>query len=488
MKSLIPVFLLILPLFSVGRQIDKDLVREADRLIPEMLEIYKVPGLSVAIVKENQVILCKGYGLSNVVKNSPFDKNTPGMLASATKFFTNLSVLKAVENGIVDLDLPLKTYIPGVRSDWGDIPLWRLLNLTSGIPSTDKTPFAQMNEEQQRKLTYRQYFDLIKDMPLDFQPGTNWRYQQTTFAMMAMIISEKTGKSWQDIVQQSVLDPAGMKHTHHLEQISNPADLPVNYEVTGGRPLPAKFFYPLVQSTGAGYNTTASDMANLFLTLNSGKIVPLKLIEREVFAKNRIYIQDSVTNEGYSIASEIESYGDFQTMGHPGGMGIAVIRYSPDQKIGVAVLANEKNTRIATLLTDKLLNSLLGGIPLKKQKTTVAYAIRRALSRTKLNAEQLHKELSSHKDTYDFTNAESGLNSLGYSLLRDQHMVDDALKVFALNALQFPQSANVYDSLGELYLKMGNKKLAIINYEKCLSLNSKSETALKALKELKSGN
>lgn len=487
MKSLIPVFLLILPLLSAGQSIDKELVKETDRLVPELLEVYKVPGLSVAIVKGDQVILCKGYGLSNIEKDTPFDQNTPGMLASATKFFTNLSVLKAVQNGVVDLDLPLKTYIPEVRSDWQDIPLWRLLNLTSGIPSTEKTPFDQMNEEQQRKLTSRKYFDLIKDMPLDFQPGTDWRYQQTTFAMVAMIISEKMGKSWQDIVQQSVFDPAGMKHTRHLEQISNPADLPVSYEVTGGGILPAKFFYPLVQSTGAGYNTTASDMASLFLALNSGKIVPLKLIEKEVFAKSRIFIQDSVTHEGYSIASEIQPYGGLPTMGHPGGMGIAVIRYSPDKKIGVAVLANEKNTRIAAVLTDQLLTSLLGGIPLKKQKTKVAYAIRRALERTKANSAQLYKELNKHRDTYDFTNAEAALNSLGYSLLRE-HMEDDALKVFELNALQFPRSANVYDSLGELYLKLGDKKLAIVNYEKCLALNPKIETALKALKELKSGN
>jgi tetratricopeptide (TPR) repeat protein len=83
-----------------------------------------------------------------------------------------------------------------------------------------------------------------------------------------------------------------------------------------------------------------------------------------------------------------------------------------------------------------------------------------------------------------YVDAEPQLNSLGYELMAKKR-VEQAIEIFKLNVSAFPQSANVYDSLGEAYLVIGKKELAIKNYEKALELNPKQSSALEALKKLR---
>jgi len=80
--------------------------------------------------------------------------------------------------------------------------------------------------------------------------------------------------------------------------------------------------------------------------------------------------------------------------------------------------------------------------------------------------------------------AEGALNQLGYSLLYSGHE-KDAIRVFQQNVQEYPQSANVYDSLGEAYMKAGEKDLAIANYEKSLQLDPKNQNAVEQLKKLR---
>ena len=118
---------------SLGQEIETE--------VKALQKLLNVPGLSVAVVEGDRVILCKGFGLSNIEKNIPFDSHTPARLASATKFFTSIGVLSEVNKGIIDLNTPLKTYLTDVPSTWENIPLYMLLNLTSGIPCTEKLYF-----------------------------------------------------------------------------------------------------------------------------------------------------------------------------------------------------------------------------------------------------------------------------------------------------------------------------------------------------------
>ncbi len=124
-----------------------------------------MPGLSVVVVQGTRVVLCKGYGESNIDSHTPFTADTPARLASATKFFTSLGMLTEAQKGTIDLNAPLKKYLPGLQPEWQDIPVYQLLNLTSGISGTEKTPFDNMSDDEQRKVSENDLFEMLRKLP-----------------------------------------------------------------------------------------------------------------------------------------------------------------------------------------------------------------------------------------------------------------------------------------------------------------------------------
>jgi CubicO group peptidase (beta-lactamase class C family) len=435
------------------------------------------------VVEGDRVILCKGFGLSNIEKNIPFDSNTPARLASATKFFTSIGVLSEVNKGIIDLNAPLKTYLTDVPAPWENIPLYMLLNLTSGIPGTEKTSFDQMVEAQQRKVTEHDLYELLNKLPLESNPGEKWDYRQTGYMIVAMIISQRTGKTWPEILEETMFTPAGMKNTGHNDLTAYSDDLvPKNYVYNNTRQLiNSPMFFPAVLATGAGYNTSAVDLANLFLAINQGRVLSSELISKYEF--NKTWMYPLGPGQYYSIASEIKTFGPYLTIGHSGGPDLANIRYSPDRKIGVAVLANRNTTGISEELTNRILKRMLQDSAFSKQSQPVSYAVKAIVEKNSYeNLLEFYDRAKTDKK-YSFKDAESSLNYVAYELM-NSHRLDDALKVFRLIVREYPNSANAYDSLGEAYLAKGNKDLALINYKKSLRLNPANDNAKRIIDSL----
>ncbi|TDW96337.1 serine hydrolase [Dinghuibacter silviterrae] len=468
--------------FSLQAQ-QPDLKREIEREVAGFQQAYHVPGLSVAVVQANHIVLCEGFGLSNPGKKIPFDQHTVGRLASATKFFTCLGMLVAQQKGLIDLNAPLGSYIDGVPTDWRAIPLWQLLNLTSGIPGTEKTPFDTLPVPQQRLVSEHQLFDMLRVLPLDYPPGSKWSYRQTGYMTAAMIVEDKTGKSWPQFLEENILAPNGMTGTAHNDiAIYSEDQAPANYVYNdSGQFVNAPFFFPVVLATGGGYNTTAADMAQLFLAINGGKTLSPGILRDQVFNRERMFLLGD--SDFYSIASEIKKFGPYLTLGHTGGPDLASIRYCPDKEIGVAILADRNTTGIAALLTSRILKRMLLDSPFSKQLKPIAFAIRQQAAHT--SYEQLLQLYVKAKEgnAYSFDNEEDDLNNAGYEFL-NQHNYPAALHIFQLIVHEHPTSANAFDSLGEAFLKAGDKKNALENYKKSLALNPANDNAKKIIQQL----
>jgi glyoxylase-like metal-dependent hydrolase (beta-lactamase superfamily II) len=127
-------------------------------------------------------------------------------------------------------------------------------------------------------------------------------------------------------------------------------------------------------------------------------------------------------------------------------------------------------------------NSLTGNIP--PQKTLVFEPLFHTVREKGATAaiEKYHELKKNHPEDYNF--GENNLNALGYYLL-GKEKYDEAIEIFKLNIVLFPESANPYDSLGEAYMNKGDKKLAIVYYEKALEINPEYPSAITALKQLK---
>jgi len=484
---LVQVFCLVFPFTAMAQngQYPKELSKEIQNEALEMQKFYNVPGLSVAVVLGDQVIICEGFGTADIDRNIPCTKNTIFRLASSTKFFTNLAVLSMVQQGLINLDDPLRKYESDIPADWQDVRLWQLMNHTSGIPSTDETPFDKMSEEQQRKITEHDLFNLIHQMPLDYKPGSKWRYQQTGFALVAMILEDRTGKPWTQLIKKTITDPAGMENTYHNQEMVYPAGQETkNYNYQDGKLVSTPFFFPLVLGTGAGFNTTAADAAKLFLALNAGKIVSGETIKKEVFNPERMFQLGPNPTAWYSVSSEVKKFGPYLTTGHSGGPDLGNFRYSPDRKVGVAVFADRNNTGISEELTNRILKRILLDTPFNRQQVSIAYGMKKlvpAESYEELCA--FYEQTKAKPGRYSFDDAEAALNISGYDFL-NAGSTKDALKVFKLVVKEFSSSSNAWDSLGEAYAKNGDRQLAISSYQKCLELNPQSDNAKSWLKQL----
>jgi tetratricopeptide (TPR) repeat protein len=125
-------------------------------------------------------------------------------------------------------------------------------------------------------------------------------------------------------------------------------------------------------------------------------------------------------------------------------------------------------------------------------KTILSYVPKKELTETLMetlfaydvaSAVRLYREFKADS-TNAYVNTEPSLNNLGYRLIEMKHL-EHAIEIFKLNVESYPQSANAYDSLAEAYMMIGNKDLAIKNYEKSLELNPANSNAVEMLRKLK---
>lgn len=457
------IFLLCIPLLpSVAASDNRALADEIEKDIYHLMDTYRVSGLAVSIVRDQDVILSRGFGIASEGKRLPVTRTTHAELYSATKLLTVVTILALDQQDLFDINTPLGNLLDGIPKQWEPIPFWRLLNHTSGIATiVDKPEFEQLVENP--KSTDQDIFNLVKAWSLDYLPGRYSRYRESGYAIASMILSDQLNMPWPDIIDKYLATPARMENTVHSHVLDGTTS------------------DPMLASAG-GYLTTPEDMANFFRALNAGKIIPLASLKREVFNPERVV-------DNYSLGSIIESYGEKRTIGHQGGGARANIRYAPDDKVGIAVFTDQPdNYELVVNLTDKILKRMLLDKPLEKSKQPIA--IRLADYR-----DQPHEAIISfykqakvkHRDKYNFAEAETALNSLGYYLLGIGE-IENAIAIFKFNTQEYPRSANTYDSLGEAYLAGGNIEKAKEHYQKSLALDPGNQNAVDMLSKIEMGD
>ncbi|MEP6595513.1 MAG: serine hydrolase domain-containing protein, partial [Ginsengibacter sp.] len=194
-------------------------------VMQEMQRTY-TPGIAIGIVKDGKVILKKGYGLANVELAVFTDPNSVFQLLSITKQFTAAGVMLLVQSGKISLDAAVSKYLPTVPALWKSITIRNLLTHTSGIVDlTDVHPFfEQIREDAAPEPLLTPVFKL----DLLFKPGTQWRYSNSNYFILAMIIEKVSGKSYKNFLEENIFKPLGM----HATKINDLRDV-IPYRVGG---------------------------------------------------------------------------------------------------------------------------------------------------------------------------------------------------------------------------------------------------------------
>ena len=184
---------------------------KVDDYLKSEMALRRIPGLSVAVVRDGKVVKAKGYGLASVELSVPATAETIYPIGSLSKQFTATAVLLLVQDGKgADWTTQSGKYLADLPQTWQTITVRELLNQTSGIPEwvpdPDKDPLL-------KAYPLAEIVRHAAEKPLAFPPGTSYAYSNTNYNLLAGIIEKVSGKPYGDFLQERLFKPLDMSAT-----------------------------------------------------------------------------------------------------------------------------------------------------------------------------------------------------------------------------------------------------------------------------------
>jgi len=303
-----------------------------DDFVKAQMARFNVPGLSLAIVKDGQVVKMEGYGLANVELDTPATADTIFKIGSVSKQFIASGIMLLVEDGRMGLDDPVSHYLEGTPPSWAPITIRHLLTHTSGIlreaPGFD--PFTIQSDAAVVASAY--------PVPLRFPPGTKWEYCNTSYFTLAEIIRRVSGQPWSDFLQARIFAPSGMSDTRQTEPMRDDPRRAAGYgDKDNTKSAPD---WPAVRPSGA-FLSTVRDLVKWEQQISSGAILS-EASRRQMWTP--VPLADGTTHP-YGFGWELHEVGGRRHIGHGGsmpGFRAAFSRF-PEDRLTVIVLTNAED-------------------------------------------------------------------------------------------------------------------------------------------------
>ena len=224
-KLALLILILSAMMVSCTKNSEKEAVAKLDQLCSSLFPADE-PGAAVLVLKGDDIIFDKGYGIADIETRKPIDGNTFFNIASVSKQFTAVAILQLAEQGKLSLEDPVSKYFPEFKAPfWKDIRIKHLLSHSSGVPDARGGIPREMKIKGDEALAMSYLPDL--DF-LHFEPGTAYEYINPTFVLCGAIVEKVTKKPFTQYVTENIFIPAGMLQTlyfdpQHQELIPNMA-------------------------------------------------------------------------------------------------------------------------------------------------------------------------------------------------------------------------------------------------------------------------
>lgn len=218
-----------------------------DAIARDAMDSMRIPGLAIAVLKGNNVLLSKGYGLANLEQAVPVTPQTMFESGSIGKQFTAALVMSLVEAGRMKLTDSIRAYLPDAPPDWQPITIRHLLSHTSGIP--DYTGDAL---DYRRDYTEDQLAKLAYNLKLEFPAGARWNYSNTGYAMLGVVLSKVTGAPYWQALRERIFTPAGMPHIRIISESEIVPHRAASYMVPNGEFRNQDWVSPTLNTTADG--------------------------------------------------------------------------------------------------------------------------------------------------------------------------------------------------------------------------------------------
>lgn len=313
-------------------------------LINKAVNLYRFNG-TILVSRNGKIVFEKAYGYQDIQNKVPNNINTLYQIGSMTKQFTATVILKLAEQHKLALSDKISLYFPELKRG-NDITIKNLLTHTSGLAEIFRNPLY-LQENKQKPVSKEKLLSFFKDQPLYFEPGSNYLYCNSGYILLGLIIEKVSGKPYEQMVREMIIEPLKMKHTGFDFAGLKSDEKALGYsrfskaESTSSLPWDSTATY----SAGALY----SNVHDLYLW-------------HKGLLKNKVITKESLTKaytpylEGYGLGCWIDSLYNKRVISHGGNIEGFTSYFGriPEDDVCVIILNNIYNREIESIGTSVL--------------------------------------------------------------------------------------------------------------------------------------
>lgn len=345
-----------------------------DTAFARVLKDWHTAGFAVAVVVKDKVVYAKGFGYKNYESKIPVTENTLFAIGSCTKAFTASLIGMLSKDGKVDLDKPVRNYIPELKFYNDDmnnhITLRDMMCHRTGLPRHDVSWYLFPTHSRDTLIQRIQFMEPSAGIRV------KWQYNNFMFMMQGALEEKLTGKSWEDNIREKIFLPLGMNNSDaSLGEWTKSSDEAFGYYVKSDSIIKKQDHYDIAAMSPAGsINSSVTDMAKwVTLWIHGGK-----LNGKEILPSN--YINDAITMQmaiggglpeketpdiyfsGYGFGWFLSSYRGHYRVEHGGNIDgfSASTGFYPTDSIGIIVLTNQNGSSVPSIVRNLVADKMLG--------------------------------------------------------------------------------------------------------------------------------
>lgn len=347
----------------------KTALKGFDDYVEQVMNDWQVPGLAIGIVQNGTIVYTKGYGYRNKSSKMPVTDNTLFAIGSCTKAFTAATVAQAVDNGLLDLDEPIKTYLPNFKMQdeyvTKNITLRDILCHRSGLPRHDMVWYGSSKTREELVASLA-----VLEPTAGFR--TTWQYQNLLYATAGYVVGKVNNTNWEAYLTEEILKPLRMNSTNFsVEEMQKQRDFALPYDLKNNelREIP----YRSIDAIGpaGSINSNIKDMSNwLRMQLNNGKFEDKEIISVNNFKQMHQpqmtmpgnLEEDELFFRSYGMGWMLTSYRGHFRSEHGGNIDgfSANVGLLPRDGIGVVILTNMNGTPVPSIIRNNVFDRFLG--------------------------------------------------------------------------------------------------------------------------------
>jgi CubicO group peptidase (beta-lactamase class C family) len=340
---------------SSAAPVPDGVIEAIDKIAAEDIDQKKVASYAVAVVKDGNLALARGYGYSDLENDVPATAETVYRLGSITKQFTATAIMQLAEAGKLSVDDELTKFLPDFPTQGNKVKVHHLLTHTSGIKSYTSLP--GFRKQSRLDFSHDEMLAMFKDEPFDFEPGAKWGYSNSGYYLLGMIIEKASGTSYGEYLQEHIFRPLGMSATRYGDTEPLIRHRAQGYRLENGRLVND---HPMSMSAPGAAGALVSnvlDMVKWHQALEGDSLLSSAAFEK-MYCKVKLTIG---IERPYGYGWQLGELGGHLRQGHGGGINgfSTMIGRYPKERLCVIVLANT-STANAGALESRIAKLLLG--------------------------------------------------------------------------------------------------------------------------------